>query len=280
MSKTFRYGKVWPIQVVLAGLIVWLVQGILIEKDGNSSVIYAGGQAAQGQSERKPVLIDRAPARFIKDPNPSFSAVAVNSDHNMLVVTNENLFRIVEYDRRDNTPPQARFTEPKRVISGSNTKAEMMCGVYIDPKTLDIYVLNGDTQRWMPVFSTDARGNATPSRALHDTGFSMTVHEDRQEIFMVKQGGSIVVYRKQAEGDEKPLRTIEGNDIQLEDPHGIPLDTKNNLIFVSNFGNSRVRTAEGSRGRRIARQLWEVWAAGDHRLPAAGFREYEVSSDH
>jgi hypothetical protein len=92
MRKTF--------QLVLAGLIVWLAQGI-----------YAGGQA-QGQVERKSVVIERAPLRFIKDPNPSFSAVAVDSDSNMLVVADENLFQVLEYDRRDNTPPRARLTEP------------------------------------------------------------------------------------------------------------------------------------------------------------------------
>jgi DNA-binding beta-propeller fold protein YncE len=245
MRKTFRYRKVWWLQLALAGLIVWLAQGILMER----AEIYAGGQAAQGQADRRPVLIERPPLRFIKDPNPAFSAVAVDSDSNMLVVTDENLFQVMEFDRRDNTPPQARLTEPKRVISGTNTKAEMMCGVYIDPKTREIYVLNGDTQSWMPVFTTDARGNARPSRYLHVPGhpFQMAVHEERQHIFMaIQSDNKIEVYRKQASGEEKPLRTIEGNDTQLEDPHGIALDLKNNLIYVSNFGNGRVEGQNGS----------------------------------
>jgi len=141
------------VQLFLAGFLVWLAHGIF----------------AQGQADRKPVVLERAPLRFIKDPNPSFSAVAVDSDSNMLVVSDENMFRIMEYDRRENTPPQARLSEPKRIISGTNTKAEMICGVYIDPKTKEIYALNGDTQNWMPVFSTDARGNVAPNRALHLT---------------------------------------------------------------------------------------------------------------
>ena len=94
MNKTFHHAKVWPLHLVLVGLIVWLAQGIL----------------AQGQEDRKPVVIARPPLRFIKDPNPSFSAVAVDSDSNMLVVSDENMFRIMEYDRRENTPPQARLT--------------------------------------------------------------------------------------------------------------------------------------------------------------------------
>ena len=233
MNKTFHHAKVWPLHLVLVGLIVWLAQGIL----------------AQGQEDRKPVVIARPPLRFIKDPNPSFSAVAVDSDSNMLVVSDENMFRIMEYDRRESTPPQARFTEPKRIISGTNTKAEMICGVYIDPKTKEIYALNGDTQNWMPVFSTDARGNVAPNRALNIPGhpFQMAADEENQLLYMtIQSDNKIVVYRKQASGGEKPLRTIQGNDTQLADPHGLALDLKNKLIFVSNFGNANLRGPAGS----------------------------------
>ena len=191
---------------------------------------------------------------MIKDPYPSFSAVAVNPEENMLVVTDENMFQIMEYDRRDNTPPRARLTEPKRVISGPDTKAEMMCGVYIDPVTKEIYVLNNDTQDWMPVFSRDARGNAKPSRFLatpHGT-FGLAVNEETQQIFMtVQHENAVYVYRKQASGEEKPLRVLMGGDTQLEDPHGIALDVKNKLMFVSNFGNAQV-IPPGSPGGRGA----------------------------
>src|SRR5439155_7366061 len=123
--------------------------------------VAARGTGVQSRTEdRKPITIDRAPQRVIKDHCLSFSGVAINLDENMLVVTDENLFQILEYDRRDNTPPQARFTEPKRIISGTNTHAEMMCGVYIDAVTKEVYVVNNDTQNWLPVFSRDARGNA------------------------------------------------------------------------------------------------------------------------
>ena len=183
------------VQLFLAGFVVWLAHGIF----------------AQGQADRKPVVLARAPLRFIKDPNPSFSAVAVDSDSNMLVVSDENMFRIMEYDRRESTPPRARLTEPKRIISGTNTKAEMICGVYIDPKTKEIYALNGDTQNWMPVFSTDARGNVAPTRALNIPGhpFQMAADEENQLLYMtIQSDNKIVVYRKQASGGEKPLRTI------------------------------------------------------------------------
>jgi 6-phosphogluconolactonase (cycloisomerase 2 family) len=73
----------------------------------------------------------------------------------------------------------------------------------------------------------------------------MAVDEEKQLIYMsIQSDNKIEVYRKQASGVEKPVRTIEGNDTQLEDPHGIAIDFKNNLIYVSNFGNGRV---EGGR---------------------------------
>ena len=242
MTRVRRSGKLWLLSAVCAGLVVWLAYGS------------ARAQAAQKSGDRKPITIDRAPQRVIKDQYPSFSAVAINAEENMLVVTDENLFQILEYDRRENTPPQARLTEPKRIIKGPNTRAEMMCGVYIDPVTKEVYVLNNDTQNWLPVFPRDARGNATPSRYLaapHGT-FGIAVNEEKQEMFMtVQHQNSVVVYRKQASGDEKPLRTIAGSDTQLEDPHGIALDIKNRLIFVSNFGNAQV-SPPGSRGGRRA----------------------------
>src|SRR5437667_12283066 len=71
--------------------------------------------------------IDKKPLRYIHEPNPAWSSIAVNADNNMVVMTDENLFRVVEYSRLDNTPPKARFTEPKRIISGDQTRMEMQC---------------------------------------------------------------------------------------------------------------------------------------------------------
>src|SRR5712691_10455834 len=100
--------------------------GIMMKTIGY--ILFASLLLAQ-QTERKPIILQRAPLRFIKDPNPSFSGVAVDSDHNMLVVTDENLFQILEYDNHENTPAKAKFSEPKRVISGTATRTEMICGV-------------------------------------------------------------------------------------------------------------------------------------------------------
>ena len=206
------------------------------------------GVAADGGSARESVDLDRSPVRVLKDANPTFSAIAVEPESNMLVMTDENLFQVMEYDRRDNTPPQARLTEPKRSIGGTLTKAEMLCGIYIDPKTLETYVVNNDTQNWMAVFSKDARGNVEPDRflAVPHGAFGIAADEERQELYItIQHNNAVIVYRKLASGEEEPLREIFGDDTELEDPHGVTLDSKRDLIFVSNHGHGRYRERGG-----------------------------------
>jgi len=177
----------------------------------------------------------------------------------MVVMTDENLYRIVEYSRLDNTPPTARLTEPKRVIGGDQTRTEMMCGAYIDPKTLDVYVTNNDTQDWMPVFSKNARGNVAPDRLLatpHRT-WGITADETRQELYMTIQFPSaVIVYPKKAANNEAPLRLLEGDATELADPHGIALDMKNDLMIITNHGHRRFY---GGAAVSTLTTTWEEW---------------------
>ena len=63
------------------------------------------------------------------------------------------------------------------------------------------------------------------------------MEEESQELFLtVQHPPAVVVYHKMAKGDDAPVRILEGDRTGLEDPHGIALDTKNNLMFVSNHG--------------------------------------------
>jgi DNA-binding beta-propeller fold protein YncE len=185
-------------------------------------------------------MLDRKPARFIWDPNPAFAGIAVNAANDMVMVIDENNHgRILEYSRRDNTPSGGPPTSPRRIIQGLNTFNEMPCGVYLDPKTLEVAVLNGDTQNWMPVFSREARGNADPVRtlAMPQTSWGIAADELRQEFFMtVESPNAVIVHRKNAVGTEAPLRAIQGEATQLANPQGIAVDTRNNLIAVANLG--------------------------------------------
>ena len=218
----------------------------------------AQGGAAPQQASR-PIYVDRGPARFIKDPWPAWSAIAVNPENDMVVLTDENLHRIVEYNRLDNTPPDAEMTEPRRVIGGLNTDTEMLCGVYIDPETLEVYVTNNDTVNWMPVFSREARGNVTPDRELatpHRT-WAIAVDELREELYMTIQSPSaVVVYRKAAVGAEEPLRILEGDATELADARGLAVDTVNDLLVVTNHGH---RLFYGGEAISTLTGSWEDW---------------------
>ena len=186
------------------------------------------------------IVIERAPSRVIKDPYPTYSAVALDLVNGEIVLQDENLFQIMVYDRNTNTPPTAAMSEPKRVIGGHHTKVEFNCGLYIDPKNGDIYSVNNDTLDTMTVFSREARGDVPPTREMetpHGT-YGIAVDEKASELFLtVQHASSVMVYPKYGEGKVKELRMIAGNKTGLADPHGVVVDSKNQNIFVVNYGN-------------------------------------------
>ena len=228
-----------------------------------------GGPGTAYMAETRSGQINRKAARYLKDPYAAWSSIAVNAENDMVIVTDENLFRIVEYSRTDNARPGAPLTAPRRVIGGDNTRTEMMCGSYIDPKTLEVYVTNNDTQNWMPVFSREARGNAVPDRLLatpHRT-WGITADEMRQELYLTIQNPSaIIVYRKGASNFEAPVRFIEGDATDLADPHGIALDLKNDLIVTTNHGHRQFYGGTGDAVSTLRGEAWETWIATPNNL--------------
>lgn len=185
---------------------------------------------------------DRAPLRVLRDTYPTYSGIAVNTNTNEVFLNDENLFGIKVFNRLDNTPSQGAFTEPKRVTEGRHTKLEFNCGMYIDPQTGDVYSVANDVVDTLVIFPRDSKGNVAPKREIltpHAT-YGIAVDEEHQELFLTLETDSaVVVYRKMASGDEKPLRTLEGPHTRLEGPHGIAVDPQNNWLFVSNYGNAK-----------------------------------------
>ncbi len=183
---------------------------------------------------------DRAPVRVIRDTYPTYSAIAVDTNTGEVYLQDENLFGLKVFDRLDNTPPTASFTEPKRIVRGIQTKLEFNCGLYVDPNSGDVFSVTNDTVDTMVIFGRDARGNVPPKRELttpHGT-FGIAVDEEKQELFLtVQHDNAVVVFDKMAEGDDAPIRLLQGDRTALEDPHGIAVDTKNQWMFVSNHGS-------------------------------------------
>jgi DNA-binding beta-propeller fold protein YncE len=201
-----------------------------------------------------------APDRVIRDRYPSFSSIAVDLARDQIVVTDENLFQVLFYDRTENNGPN-QVAKPKRIIGTpwdrslmkreeSKTKIEFQCGLYIDPRNGDVYAVNNDTQDTLVIFSNEQVGNVAPSREIHTPHgtFGITVDEAAQEVFLtVQHDSAIVVYRKGASGEDAPLRMLQGNRTRLADPHGVALDVKRGVLFVTNHGSvheSRVDSAD------------------------------------
>ncbi len=216
-------------------------------------------------------LSQRMPLRMIRDPYAAYSAVAVDNAHNEVVLTDENLFNIWVYDRTAKTAPNAS-TEPKRLIGGLNTKIEFQCGLYIDPANGDIYAVNNDTIDTLVIFGRQAVGDVKPDRELHTPHgtFGIAVDEPAKELFLtVQHDNAIVVFEKSAKGISSPLRVIQGDHTGLADPHGMALDIKNNLLFVTNHGSThQVRPPAPGTRRREEIEGWPL--TRDDAVPGSG----------
>jgi hypothetical protein len=238
-----------------------------------SSLQQDGAPEASGDTATRP------PLRVIRDHSPAYSAVAVDPIRDEVVLTDENLFSIMVYDRTTNTPPTAAMSEPKRMIRGLSTHIEFNCGLYIDPASGDVYSVNNDTINKLTIFSREARGDTPPKRELdtpHGT-FGIAVDEDAQEMFLtIQHDSAIVIYPKMAQNEDSPVRLVQGDDTRLADPHGIALDTKNQLMFVTNHGSTQSHTAGPDGGPRGGGTLGggegrTVWPLGwDDVVPGSG----------
>jgi len=209
---------------------------------------------------------DRAPVRLIRDNYPTYSAVAVDVNTNEVYLQDENLFGVKVFDRLANTPPTAQFSEPKRVLGGIDTKLEFNCALYVDPVNGDLYSVNNDTVDRLVVFPRDARGNVRPMRELHSPHrtYGIAMDEEAQEMFLtVQHPPQVVVYHKNAEGEDEPIRILEGDQTKLEDAHGIALDTRNGWMFVSNHGSSSSPRIKGGWFNPPSITVYPIKASGD-----------------
>jgi len=205
--------------------------------------LFAALQLQRTPASAAIVRADRVltPERTIRDLEPTYSAIALDLRTNEVILQDNNLWSYRVFNRLDNTPPTARFTEPKRVVSGDKTEIQFNNGLYVDPKNGDIYSVESDTGDRLLVFARDAKGNVAPKRLLNTPhrAYSIAVDEAREELYVsIEYPAEIVVYRKTAQGDDKPLRRIAGARTRLDAPHGIAIDEKNQLLYVNHWGQA------------------------------------------
>lgn len=236
----------------------------------------ARGSRIQAAPATVPALL--RPVRQVRDPYPAFAAIAVDPRRDEVVVTDENLFQVLVFNRTENTPAGAEASRPKRAIAGEKTEIEFQSGVYVDAETGEIYAANNDTRDKLVVFGPGAAGDVAPVRALetpHGT-FGVTVDHAHQEVLLtVQHDSAIVVYRRQANGDEAPVRSIQGNRTGLADPHGIAVDPGEAVIFTANYGSTHnvdgsltPRTGVPSGGRGLGVPNWPL--GREYSVPGSG----------
>jgi 6-phosphogluconolactonase (cycloisomerase 2 family) len=223
--------------------------------------------AAQSSDGNRAVEVTRPALRTIQDTDSIYTAVAVDTRSNEVFLQDNNKWAIRVFDRLENTPPNARLSEPKRVISGAKTQLQFNSAVYIDPKNGDVYSVENDTGDSIVVFNHDANGDVEPVRELHvaHRGFAVAVDEEKGEMYLsVNNPPQVAVYRKAASGEEKALRVLRGERTRLADSHGIAIDLKNRLLFVNNWGSFTTEgTVSGGLSQSASINVYAMDAKGD-----------------
>ena len=212
---------------VVAGLAAWALSSRSV------------AQSTAGQVRTAATIIDRAPTwAHAPDPYDTFSAnVAVDPVRNELVAASPR--KILVYDRQANTPPQATMTEPKRMIGGPKTQMSDNCGLYVDSKNGEIYTISNDISNLMTVFGPADKGDVDPVRRLitPQPVYGLAVDDEGQELFMtVGHPPAVFAWPKSAKGNDPAHRILEGNRTKLAYPHGVAVDSKNQLLYVMNNG--------------------------------------------
>jgi len=98
-------------------------------------------------------------------------------------------------------------------------------------------------------FPREASGDVPPKAALHTPHrvYNLAADEKRQEIFAtVEYPAQVVVYHKDASGEDQPLRAIAGDATGLDAPHGIAVDEKDHHLFVNTWGHHSNFTIAGT----------------------------------
>lgn len=235
--------KTFSLLAALAGISACIVSGA--GRSYFSSSVWA--QDSKKPADRKSIVLDRSPIRKLEDPNATLHAIAVDVERGEVFVGNDNIMSppsIMAYPL--DFAPTDKVMEPKRRIAGPKTNLGAICGLAISPEAKELYAVDGDGES-MDVFSLEANGDVPPARQLAVAHGSGGVYLDlkHDELFITTEHvNKITVFRRTAQGEEKPLRTIQGSRTKLADSHGIYVDTDKDEIFVVNHGHWR-ETAPG-----------------------------------
>src|SRR6267143_593030 len=205
----------------------------------------ATAQQANKTSERRYLVLDRAPARNIADPNPVFRAIVLDAEHGEVFMANDKESAgtsILVYPTQ--FQPTNRIMEPRRRVAGPKTDLGMVCGLALSVEHDELYSVSGETGT-LNVYPLDAQGNVGPGRRLigvmprASAGVFLDVKHD--ELFITTEHvNRISVYPRTFKQDKEPLRMIQGPHTLLNLPDGLNRDPVSGEIIVANSGDDSV----------------------------------------
>ena len=210
---------------VLAG--IWIIMGSWV----------VAQEKAQSSGETGPIVFQKTPVRIIRDPYPTFNGITMDVERGEVIMTDDNRGAILVY--ASEFVPSDRPNEPRRRIEGPKTHLGYVCAVAISPEANEIYTVDNDWKDNLTVYPLDSEGEVAPVRKINvDHGaWGIFFDPKNQELVVSTEHiNKLSVYPRTADGDEEPLRFIQGPNTELADPHGIFVDSEENEIFVANHG--------------------------------------------
>lgn len=184
---------------------------------------------------------DLPPVRMVVDPYPSFNGVAVDTTNDLVMMSDTNRKSLLLYSRTGGSLSR-QVTTPLQQIMGPDTGVGFVAGVALDPEHRELFTVNNDVEDRMVVFDYGARGNVKPKRLLYvpHQSWGIALNKKRGEIAVsVQTPNMYVVFRRDAQKFDAPLRSVRGPKTAMADPHGIYFDETHNEVFVANHGNFR-----------------------------------------
>lgn len=200
------------------------------------------GAAENKEADLFSLESDIAPLRSIVDPFPTFNGIAVDPANSRVVISDSNRKSLLIYDRLSKRNA-GEASKPLGQVIGPVTQIGFVAGVTIDPVAREMYAVSNDIEDVMVAFSYGAQGNAQPRvLAVPHGAWGLSLSPARNEIAVsVEHESAVYIYRRGAEGFERPLRRLQGPATQMADPHGVSLDAVNGEIAVANHGNVNSR---------------------------------------
>jgi DNA-binding beta-propeller fold protein YncE len=185
---------------------------------------------------------DIPPVRMVVDPYPSFNGVAVDTTHDLVMMSDTNRKSLLVYPRTAGSRTSKEAVAARQQIMGPDTGVGFAAGVAMDPVHRELFTVNNDVEDRLVVFDYDARGNVKPKRLLYVPHQSWGIgFAPRREVMAlsVQTPNMFVVFRRDAAKFDAPIRTVRGPKTAMADPHGIYFDETHNEIVVANHGNFR-----------------------------------------